>query len=1176
VRENDASRAPSAAGGVLTWGLLLIVAACAGFLVYLRLGPDPAPGAPRPAEGAEDSVAALNEGVALLEQYRYLDAYKVFDRLSRAHPAWEAAHVNRGLAALNLQNEYLKIAEEAFRRAIEINARSPHALVSLGILYYHLQRVDDARRTLQAAVEVAPDDPHALYYLSAVVEQKGEAAEARRLLEEALRLQPSFASAIYKLRAVYLKAGDRAKMDAALVEFQRLEKVKAGVKTGLKYGEAGRYNMAIRDAVPPGWKGPAPAWEPAAAPAFLPEVKIVDGAASAPSAPRPDGKPPSPPFAAADLTGDGVVDLVVPGPEAASIRAGGDWREIGTLPGVAFACAIGDLDGDRDPDVALAGEGWLEIHANDGKGSFAKSPATFDGASHAGFPLRLYLLDADSDWDLDVICLRQERADGGKVRSRIEVLNNNRDGSFREIAAEAGIGPFDFAVAELLAADFDGDVDLDLVALAGAGGEPAVFANDRVWRYRPVRDSHETARDSHQTARGSPAAAVLESAAVGDLDGDGDEDIVCFGGAALRLLKNSGGLRFEEDTVFAARFGAVGGTAGVAGDFQGALQVGLCVLDGRSGPAAGGGAPGPVFIAGAAAAKAVPLAFERPLEPPLSGCLAPAGDGGADLLVRDAKGGLRALRLQVPGTWIALDLEGPKEPIPDKERANVAGVGATVEVRAGTKRLVAQAGAGGGGAARGPTRIFSGLRGASAADYVRILWPDGVLQSERGLTAGKVHRIREEERKPSSCPVLFAWDGSGFAYVGDFLGVGGLGYFELPGIYSRPDPTEYVLLPRLAPLDGRFLIDVLEPLEECTYLDELKLTVVEHPAAVTVLPDEMFAVKGPAPEHRLLAFRDGLRPERATDGEGGDATSALRAVDRRYGNRVERDPRFPGLARRTHAIEMDFGAGAERVARGARPYLFLHGFVEYGYSTSNFAAWQARESFRAPTVKVERGGSWVALREEWGFPAGTPRYMAVDLAGLLRPGDRRFRVETNMEIHWDEAILADASAGEEIEAADLDADMAVLEYVGYPREESPDGSIPPVYVHGEFAPSAPHKPFPGSYTRHGDVRPLLAGADDRFAIFGPGDGIRVGVRADRLPPLGEGRARTFLLKAFGYCKDMDLYTAHPDQVEPLPFRAMSGYPYGAGEAYPATPENEAYRREWNTRRVPPAPFAAGR
>ena len=44
-------------------------------------------------------------------------------------------------------------------------------------------------------------------------------------------------------------------------------------------------------------------------------------------------------------------------------------------------------------------------------------------------------------------------------------------------------------------------------------------------------------------------------------------------------------------------------------------------------------------------------------------------------------------------------------------------------------------------------------------------------------------------RKPSSCPVLFSWDGERFAYVTDILGVGGLGFFVSPDRYAPPDPT---------------------------------------------------------------------------------------------------------------------------------------------------------------------------------------------------------------------------------------------------------------------------------------------------------------------------------------------------------------------------------------------------
>ena len=66
--------------------------------------------------------------------------------------------------------------------------------------------------------------------------------------------------------------------------------------------------------------------------------------------------------------------------------------------------------------------------------------------------------------------------------------------------------------------------------------------------------------------------------------------------------------------------------------------------------------------------------------------------------------------------------------------------------------------------------------------------------------------------------------------------------------------------------------------------------------------------------------------------------------------------------------------------------------------------------------------------------------------------------------------------------------------------------------------------------------------------MGEGDEILLGFDAGRLPPLPEGWTRTFFLASVGWCKDMDLYTAASDRVEPLPFRSMSAYPPPAGEA----------------------------
>jgi hypothetical protein len=279
--------------------------------------------------------------------------------------------------------------------------------------------------------------------------------------------------------------------------------------------------------------------------------------------------------------------------------------------------------------------------------------------------------------------------------------------------------------------------------------------------------------------------------------------------------------------------------------------------------------------------------------------------------------------------------------------------------------------------------------------------------------------------------------------------------------------------------------------------------------------------------------------------------------------------------------------------------LFHYGYIEYGYSTSNFAASQADLALAAPTFSVERAGRWVPLRENWGFPGGTPRWMGVDLDGLLAAGDRRLRVETNLEIYWDHAILAAVyrdprHAGVRIRRVAPAA--ASLRRLGFPRDGFPDGRHPRVYDYGDVIPFDEYygrelRPFPGGYTRFGDVLELLEKADDRFAIFGPGDEIALSFPAhahpsqptapgEDAPPGGSGTRRTFFAAAAGWCKDTDLYTAHGESVEPLPFRAMEGYTGArSGAALAAEFAADAGRRataeRYHTRVVPAQWPAAG-
>ena len=115
--------------------------------------------------------------------------------------------------------------------------------------------------------------------------------------------------------------------------------------------------------------------------------------------------------------------------------------------------------------------------------------------------------------------------------------------------------------------------------------------------------------------------------------------------------------------------------------------------------------------------------------------------------------------------------------------------------------------------------------------------------------------------------------------------------------------------------------------------------------------------------------------------------------------------------------------------------------------------------------------------------------------------------------------------------------------------------------------TSPWKVMTGRYTREGDVRTLLHSSDDMFVVSRPGDELILSFAEDKLPPLPEGWTRTFLLYADGFSKEMDINSASPDQVGPLPFHGMSRYPYSWPERYPLTPARRRYLETYNTRVV---------
>jgi hypothetical protein len=136
---------------------------------------------------------------------------------------------------------------------------------------------------------------------------------------------------------------------------------------------------------------------------------------------------------------------------------------------------------------------------------------------------------------------------------------------------------------------------------------------------------------------------------------------------------------------------------------------------------------------------------------------------------------------------------------------------------------------------------------------------------------------------------------------------------------------------------------------------------------------------------------------------------------------------------------------------------------------------------------------------------------------------------------------------------------------GFSAELPRDGQSPSLYDFGRVTVESPWKMFKGSYTRTGDVRTLLTHSDDRFVIARPGDAIAIDFDAAALGSLPDGWTRTYFLRGDGFSKEMDINSASPDTVEPLPYHGMSRYPYPATEHYPDTVDHNRYREIDNTR-----------
>ena len=843
-----------------------------------------------------------------------------------------------------------------------------------------------------------------------------------------------------------------------------------------------------------------------------------------------------------DVDNDGDLDLALTNPAKIFRNDGGkfidvtaaasDFAKVQTDVGVRIVA--GDFDNDNLNDLFVVRGKTYSLYKNLGDGKFtdvtaaAKIPAKTDALP----ALSCAFVDVDHDGDLDIVI-------GGTGKTGNRLFRNNGDSTFTDYSAEAKIDRATTALS-VVPTDFDNRRDVDLLILS-AGERPSLFRNLRDTSFLDVAGEV-----------GLNQVSDWSCAAVGDYNKDTFVDFF-FGKTGERgvfaVSDGRGKFVFKDAPV-----GTEGATAAQFVDYDndGLLDLiadtpkGLVVLRNLGGEWAE--ANGKIFKTTADISKSNAI-YSADLD----------GDGDVDLLIFDTSGTLHFLRND-GGTNNSetLRLQG--------RASNKSGIGAKIDLRAGslTQKLETYSAS----PMPAPADVHFGLGNREKPDAVRVIWASGTVQAEvdfpakpKDQTAKNVSpfKIEELDRKPSSCPYLYTWNGEKFEFVTDFLGGGEMGNWVEAGVYNHPDSDEFVRITsdQLKPKNGKYEIRVTNELEEVLFLDNLKLVAVEHDANEEVYPNEGLGIPS-AGKRILYTTNNAHAPLSAVDTNGLNVLPKIEKLDRVFYDDFK-SLNIRGYAE-THNLTLDLD---DKKGYRGRTLLLLTGWTDYAFSSDNLAASQSGKSLFLPKLQVKNNrGEWQTVIDSIGISIGRPQTLVVDLTNKFLSDSREVRIVTNFKTFWDK-IAVDTSAQTAVKTVELQPQQADLRERGFSAEikhgEMIAANYETVLNDGRW------KYFSGKFTRTGDVKPLLNKIDDTFVISKTGDELVLSFAA--LPALPKNKKYTFLLYADGYSKEMDINSGSPDAIFPMPFKAMKKYPYGADEQFPMNDEKRRIYDEYTTRTV---------
>ena len=447
-------------------------------------------------------------------------------------------------------------------------------------------------------------------------------------------------------------------------------------------------------------------------------------------------------------------------------------------------------------------------------------------------------------------------------------------------------------------------------------------------------------------------------------------------------------------------------------------------------------------------------------------------------------------------------------------------------------------------------------------------WNDGSTNPKRTFTLTDRTILVAYYDPGASCPSLFTWNGTGYAYISEVSNAGWLGYIGYINedgdiVFQGGNPWDYIKLnaSQLQVRDNSYYDMTLHQIwDEIFYLDSAYLMVVDHPSNVDAY-STMVRYTNPEFMGQIYTTSKQLTtPVSAFNEKGENVLAQISAADGIFtpGTNIWDNSSWDSFSWNQLTLNLGDLSDAQEIN------LVMTAMVDWGQS-QDYYNWidgflahkvpNGTQILPPPFMEVKDAkGNWIRVPESRQIPIAadyTPRTFVVNLTELFPTNDYTLRINNFWNVTYD--------------------------YIGIDTTTQENLRIQRINPIANLYQSKNTDSFAtGNFTRYGDVTQLLLDADDKYVIGMQGDAVSLHFPIPDLALVEEGMERDFFFFVAAWFKDKPSNWGYGYEftVDPLPFREMSGFPYPSTESYPYDSEHLNYIQQYNTRAIMPTNIQA--